>query len=387
MIGVLALGLIFPGNFVAAADLEVGGWIPYWQDTMGTESASDNLDKLDIIYPFAYEMAAGGIPLDKADLSERQWQDLFEEAKDEGTLVIPSILWNDGAQIHQVLSNPTWRALHIELIARMVVDNDNVDGVNIDYESKLAETKDHYSAFLRELKDRIGSKMLTCTVEARMPPENRWREVPSAIEYANDYEAIGEYCDIVEIMAYDQQRADLLLNDERKGEPYIPVADAKWVETVANLAIEDIPASKIMLGVPTYGRQWTLTVAPDWYKEYKSIGAINQPDAEELAEENDATIGENSAGEKSFTFFDPNSPFKILDVLPVPDDTRPGFEAAAKALLFANLTQMEVPVRIVWYSDADAIADKVDIAKRLGLRGLAIFKIDGEEDRNIWDLF
>ena len=161
----------------------------------------------------------------------------------------------------------------------------------------------------------------------------------------------------------------------------------EWVESVLELALEDFPAEKIMLGVPTYGRKWTVTVAPEWYKEYKGNGAINLPDAVEWANDNDVTPGENVAGEKSYTFFNPNSPFKILDVLPVPDGTRVGFEVAAKALLFANLTKMEVPVELVWYSDADAIADKVDLAKQYGLKGIAIFKVDGEEDQKIWNLF
>jgi spore germination protein YaaH len=384
---ILIWALFLPSNVAVAAELQVGGWIPYWQDTMGTESASRNLDNLDIIYPFVFEMTAAGIPVDKAGLSERQWEDLMEDAKDNGTLVIPTILWTDGAQIHRVLSNPTWRALHVEIIARFVEAGD-FDGIDIDYESKLSATKDNYSLFLKELKGRLDDdQLLTCTVEARMPPTSRWRDVPAVIEYANDYEEIGEHCDVVEVMAYDQQRADLLLNDSRKGEPYIPVADATWVEKVLDMTVDDIPASKIMLGVPTYGRKWTMTVAPDWYKEYKGNGAINQPDAEELAEENDAPIGENVAGEKSYTYFSPNSPFKILDVLPVPDGTKVGFEAAAKALLFANFTKMEVPVELVWYSDADAIADKVEIAKDYGLKGISIFKIDGEEDSDIWDLF
>lgn len=373
-------------NVSAASDLEVGGWIPYWQDTMGTASASKHLNKLDTIYPFAFEVSSVGIPLDKADLSEDKWQDLFDEARDEGVDVVPSILWNDGAEIHKVLSNPTWRRLHIEIIARYVEAGD-FDGINIDYESKLSDTKDHFSLFLKELKARLDGKLLTCTVEARMPPENRWRDVPANIEYANDYKEMAKYCDAVELMTYDQQRADLLLNDTKKGEPYIPVADVDWVESVLELALKDFSANQIMLGVPTYGRKWTLTVAPEWYKEYKGNGAINLPDAKEWAEDNDVTPGENVAGEKSYTFFDPKSPFKILDVLPVPDGTRVGFEAAAKALLFANLTKMEVPVELVWYSDADAIGDKVDLAKQYGLKGVAIFKVDGEEDRDIWELF
>ena len=381
----LAFTLFIP-NASLAADLEVGGWIPWWQDTMGVKSANKHLNELDIIYPFAFEIDAAGHLVDKADLDERQWQRLFRNASREDVLVIPTILWNNGDQIHAVLSNESLREDHIEEIVDAVEDGD-FDGINIDYEGKLSETKDHFSTFLRELKDELDGELLTCTVEARMPPENRYRQVPAVIEYANDYEEIGEHCDAVEIMAYDQQRADLLLNDERKGEPYIPVADIEWVEMVVDLALEDIPADKIMLGVPTYGRKWTITVAPDWFKSYDGNGAINQPDAEELAEDNDVEIGENSAGEKSYTYFNPNSPFKILDVLPVPDNTKPGFEAAAKALLFANLTKMEVPVEIVWFSDAAAIADKVDLAERLGLKGMAIFKVDGEEDQDIWDLF
>ncbi len=386
LIGVLILVLFTPASLASAAALEVGGWIPYWQDTMGTESAFRQMDKLDTVYPFAFEVSSVGIPVDKADLTERKWQDLFKEARQNDVEIIPTILWNNGAEIHRVLSNPIWRAVHIEIIARMVEAGD-FDGINIDYESKLAETKDHYSTFLKELKERLNGRSLTCTVEARMPPESRWREIPAVIEYANDYRAIGQHCDVVEIMAYDQQRADLLLNDARKGEPYIPVADTEWVEKVVKLALKDIPASKIMLGVPTYGRQWTLTVEPDWFKEYQSVGAINLPDAEELAEDYDAPIGRNSAGEASYTFFHQDSIFSILNVLPTPDGTKPGFEAAAKALLFANIAKMPVQVNIVWYSDAVAIAEKVDLAEKLGLKGIAIFKVDGEEDQDIWDLF
>ncbi len=380
------MAIMAPIGVSAASNLEVAGWVPWWQDTMGIKSATKHINKLDTIHPFVYEVNLDGSLVDKGDLSDRKWRNLFRLADRNKVEIIPSILWNDGSHIHNILSNESLRADHIEAIVEMVDDGD-FDGVDIDYESKLAETKDYFSLFLRELKDELDNKKLTCTVEARMPPESRYRTVPAVIEYANDYEAIGEYCDTVEIMAYDQQRADLLMNDAKKGEPYIPVADNDWVEKVLVLALKDISAEKIMLGVPTYGRKWTLTVAPDWYKEYKGNGAINIPDAKEWAKENDVTISENTAGEKSYTFFNPNLPFKILDVLPVPDGTRPGFEAAAKALLFANLTKMEVPVEIVWYSDADAIADKVKLAEQYNLKGIAIFKVDGEEDQKIWKLF
>jgi len=379
----LMVAILLPSQALA---FEVGGWIPWWQDTKGVKSAEKNIRDLDIIYPFAFEVNSQGGLMDKADLSEDKWDDLFAEASDRNVEVIPTIAWFDGAAIHEVLSDDDKREAHIEEIVDMV-DDGRYDGVNIDYESKLAKTKDYYSEFLKELKDQLGSKTLTCTIEPRTPPKYLYRDVPEKIEYANDYKAMAKYCDWVEIMAYDQQRAAHYFNEKRKGEPYIPVADTEWVEKVVELALEDIPAEKIMLGVPTYGRQWTLTVASQWYKSYKSVSSINLPDAQDLADDYDVKPGRNLAGELSYSFFPEDSKYKIIDILPTPKGTKTGFEAAAKALLFATATGIEVPVNIVWYSDAKAIDEKIDLVKKYDLRGVALFKIDGEEDRNIWKLF
>jgi spore germination protein YaaH len=370
-----------------AAQLEVAGWIPYWADSKGIKDATKNIKKIDMVFPFAYTMQSDGSIKDLAGLSESEWKKFIKLARSKHIEVIPTVMTSDGGSVHANLSYKSLRTKHIKAIMSEVKKHD-FDGIDIDYEEKFSTTKDHFSAFLKELKKELDKedKLLTCTVEARTPPESLYKNVPAVLEYANDYEAIGKYCDRVEIMAYDQQRADLKLNESKSGAPYFPVADADWVEKVIKLAVKDIPEEKILLGVATYGYHYDVTVSPNWYSNYKRIGALNIPDILEVADEYDVEPGRNKAGEMSYTYFPASSPYKILNSLPTPAGTQKGNEAAAKALLYANATGQTVNVRYVGYSDAGAIAEKIELAEEYGLKGIAVFKFDGEEDKNIWKL-
>lgn len=382
----LLAGFLLVPAIVHGASLQVGAWIPWWSEEAGAKSAYTHIRDLDVIYPFVFEVNSDGTLKNRVDFKDDHWDDLLEKADNRRVDVIPTVMWFDGPAIHSVLSDRSARKKHIENIVKMVKKY-RFDGVNIDYESKLAETKDHFSDFLKELEDELGRKDLTCTIEARTPPESRWREVPEVIEYANDYQAMNKYCDWVEIMAYDQQRADLKLNDERQGVPYVPVADIDWVEKVLDLALEDIDASNIMLGIPTYGRAWDVTVAPDWYRDYTPVVALNHSRIMELSEKYKSPIGRTEGSEAVISYFPDTSPWRLLDQLPAPKGTPKGYEAAAKALMVATYANIEIPVRFVTWSDAEAIEDKIKLAKKEKLRGVALFKVDGEEDPNLWKLF
>ncbi len=379
----LCVLLAIPGGVRAADDLEVAGWIPYWRDSHGIKDAKKHLDTIDHVFPFAYTVTTKGELRDQAGLDERDWTRFIKDAKKENVSIIPTVMWSDGASIHEVLSDEEKRSDHIQEIVDMVEDGD-YDGVDIDYESKKAETINHFSAFLKELKGELGDKMLTCAIEARTPPESLYREVPKVISYANDYKEIGKYCDRVALMTYDQQRADLKLNEARTGQPYIPLSDVDWVEKVVALAIKDIPKEKVLLGIPSYGHHYTVTVAPNWYRDYTRIGALNVPSILDIAKEHKVTPGRNKAGEMSFTYLPKSSKVKFDKKLKIPKDTPKGMEVAAKALAHANKTGKEVQFNIAWYSDAGAMKDKIDLAKEYDLRGVSLFKIDGEEDQKVW---
>jgi spore germination protein YaaH len=273
----------------------------------------------------------------------------------------------------------------VKSIADMVKKG-KFDGVDIDYESKKSETKLYFSLFLAELKTAIGNKVLSCTIEARTPPESLYRpgEVPAVMNYANDYPSMNDVCDRIVIMAYDQQRADLNLNKERQGTPYMPVADVDWVEKVVKLALESFPEEKVVLGIPTYGNHYAITVAPEWYRDYTRIGALNAPDILDIAKEYRVTPTRNSAGEMGFTYLHKDSTVKFAKSLKVPKNTPKGLIVAAKALAHANKTGEEVTFRMATWSDGGAIIEKIELAEKYNLRGISLFKIDGEEDQKVW---
>jgi spore germination protein YaaH len=56
--------------------------------------------------------------------------------------------------------------------------------------------------------------------------------------------------------------------------------------------------------------------------------------------------------------------------------------AAAAALAASNNSNHTF--NVLWWSDAQAIAQKVALAKKLGIRGVSVFKWDGGQDPGMW---
>jgi spore germination protein YaaH len=352
-----------------AASFETAVWIPYWRKTDGASTTLANLNKVTQISPFAFELQSDGTLKDAMKFGEEPWNTLIQEAKKKKVKIYPSILsypHNDTEKYQQymLLAQRKSRYAHEKEIVALVKKY-KVDGIDIDYEAKLADTKPYFSAFLKELSQALhkSNKKLICTVEARTPPESRYattsEQVLSKVEYANDYAVIGKVCDQVRIMTYDQLGDDVNLNQENSSSLYRPISDINWVEKVLTLALADIPAKKIVVGVATYGYKYeVISSSTSTLKKYSRIGSMNFSYADGLAQSLHITPIRNQAGELSYSYS-------------TTTDISGNSLGATKEYL-------------VWYSDAVAIADKKRLAKLYKLAGIAIFKIDGSQDPNLF---
>jgi len=351
--------------FASSLSLEYSAWLPYWKKASSTADILPHLSSFAEVSPFSYSVKSDGTLVDTLKIKAEPWLSFFALARTKKVKILPSILWTDSEAMHKVLRTYTLRVSHEKAIMKEVVEN-NFDGIDIDYEGKKAETRKYFSYFLQEISTQLHKKgkILACTIEPRTPLDSRFKKIPTDIAYANDYIEINAYCDRVRIMAYDQMSVDLLLNSGKGTSSmyYAPVADAEWVKKVIKLATNVIRPSKVVIGVPTYGYEFRVTADGKWYN-YERLRSLNYTDAIALAKKVGAIPLRNSAGELSFVYYSPND----------------------MATTTSTSTPPTKPIRLVWWSDASAIADKIILAQTLGVRGIAIFKVDGGEDPSLWE--
>ncbi|MBU6321736.1 MAG: peptidoglycan-binding protein [Patescibacteria group bacterium] len=393
-----AYGLVGPATRAAlglgGSGLEVSGWIPYWRAAVGSADAEGHMSAFSSIMPFGYVVQNDGSINDAFGLSSpvsTTSAALLSSAKNANVKVVPTVMWSNGSAISAILSNASTRQALEDRVANLVTAN-GFAGIDIDFENKTAETKNYFSTFLKGLRMRLGTKLLYCAVEPRTPVADRYDGTPpaDATEYANDYAAIGRYCDRVEIMAYDQQTADVALDKAKTaaGGPYVPIADPDWVKAVVNLAAQSIPKSKIVIGIPTYGYEWQVTPLQISGFSFDLQWAFNPRYATALAASLGITPTRNEAGELSFIYNPAKVPAAVAAAAAVGETTASsgtGLTSTTPSYRDgASLPAADGTYNIVWWEDAKAVADKIALAKTLGVAGVAFFKLDGSEDPGIW---
>jgi spore germination protein YaaH len=351
----------------------------------GATTSKMNIDKIDIISPFTFEVDGTGAFLDKGKMNQDAFDTLIKIAQAKKIKIYPTVLWGNAEQMSKVLADKDLQQAILSDI-EYYLNKYNLDGIDIDFEGKKSSTKDNFSSLLKLLSTSLHKKNkgMICTIEARTPLVDNYlkltKKTITNVEFANDYSVIGKYCDQVRIMAYDQMGSDMSLNNQNKNTYYRPVADINWVERVIkNTITYGIPANKIVLGVATYGYKFEVSTStatttnintPDKYGSillnnqskysYSRIGSINYSFADQLAKSLNINPTRNNGGELEFSYS------STTDI--------------------SNSTPGVLKTYYVEYSDSKAIEQKISLAKKYKLAGISIFKIDGNNDHNIWNI-
>ncbi len=152
-------------------------------------------------------------------------------------------------RIHLVIHTPSNRSLmywclskDLETRQALIVDilraAEPFDGLQIDFETIRTEDREAYWSFLVALKSGLPKgKIFSVAVPPRI----------KATEDAFQYDKIAAIADRVIVMAYDEHW--------RTGSPGT-IASLSWCEKVSQFAQRMIPATKLIIGIPLFGRVW-----------------------------------------------------------------------------------------------------------------------------------
>ena len=389
LIGILALLLMALAPAFASAQtqsFEITGWMPYWRSATSTADVFPHLDLVTEVNPFVYTLKNDGTLVDNGKLTEEPWKSFIAAAKAKKVRIIPTIMSGSGDTLHAILSNTKSRIALEDAITKEVKDK-GFDGIDIDFEGKKAETRNYFSTFLKGLYIRMGNKWVMCTIEARTPLDSRYygSDIPAdAGIFANDFVEINKYCDRVRLMTYDQQGVDQKLASAAasSSQLYAPVGDPAWVEKVVNLTAQSVKKSKIEIGIPTYGYEYSVTAYAGNQYLYDILWTFNPGYATQIAEQYGVTASRAPWGEMQLSHIKDAGTSTTSPIA----GGYVALAAAAAASQYAQSGNTHIDFRYLVWPDAESIKQKIDLAKKLGVRGVSIFKWDGGEDQKMWDV-
>lgn len=244
--------------------LILGYYYSYGPESAGYTSLSHYRDILNGIVPFWYTIQPDGRITGRKD----PWVIRF--ARRNHLLDFALIQNMNGPTVYrQLLENPVNRARALRSILALL-ERDNYDGVNLDFEGISPADRRDFSSFVASLGRLLHDNgyYLTVSVPAETAdePGNSWTG-------AYDYQALGRSADLLMPMAYDEHY---------QGGPPGNIADRSWVAAVLRYTVSVVPPSKVVLGIPTYGYDWSLGPAKalSYYQAARLAQRYNHGDLE-----------------------------------------------------------------------------------------------------------
>ncbi len=200
-----------------------------------------------------------------------------------------------------------------------------LDGINVDFESLSEDAGVHFLEFLRELSIECHKNNLALSVDNPVPED-----------FTSHYDRAeqGRVVDYVIIMGYDEH----YVGSEQAGS----VASLPWVEKGIQDTIAEVPAERVINGIPFYTRLWKTSAG------ILTSEAIGMDQAQEVLSVHQVeTYWDNNTSQNYGAYDSEGDTYQI------------------------------------WLEDAQSIAEKVKLVPEYGLAGVAEWKL-GFENSSVW---
>ena len=343
----------------------LSGWIPYYSIKTSLPAAINNADLIQEVMPFWYTLKYNGTTklavvtdLYKPANPSIPMEQTLTSLRNAGFLVIPTI--TDGTienMLASLMAKPSSRTQIVKAITDLVTAN-NFDGIDLDFEGfafvdsnkTWTKTAPLWTAFVKELSVALHAqkKLLSVSTPYLYDPTEKAKGY-----YVYAWAAIAPHIDRLRIMTYDYSVA-------RPG----PIGPLAWTEKTVKYAVSIMPASKVYIGVPGYGRDWVTAVTGICPSNVASVikpgakaATFVMRDAQNLA----ATYGvvatyNEQYGERTFTY-----------------------QKSYNGTTAGGLSTSCTATRVAWYQDAQSYSARASLVEKYRLGGLAAWTIGMEE--------
>lgn len=287
-----------------------------------------NVKKVNTISPTWFSIASNDGTLDSLALA-----DYVDTAHSNHMEVWPLVdNFSENIDFTAVMNSTSARnKIENQLIAAAI--EYSFDGINVDFENISEDAADGYIQFMRELSVMCRKNGIVLSVD-----------VPVPMDFTAHYnrKALGEVCDYLMIMGYDEHYA----GSEEAG----TVASLSFEEEGIQNTLQEVAAKKVVSGIPFYTRLWCTTTNEDGTTTVTSE-AMGMNQAQQTLENNQVEASWDETTGQNYAQFNGES---------------------------GELYQ-------IWLEDTESLTKKLELIKNYDLGGVAEWKL-GLEDDSVWDL-
>ncbi len=229
------------------------------------------------------------------------------------------------------LNNPSSRMQALEYLIEYACKY-FIDGINFDFENVYKKNRHLLSKHVRDASVMLHELGLVISADV-----TRYEATSANWSMCYDRNLLSQNADYIMLMAYDEYYA----SSKTAGS----VASLDWTEDSVLKTLKEVPADKLVLGIPFYMRYFELNGT-----KVTSSKAISMQTAYDLIQANNPT----------YTYIETDRQYKI------------SWKSGSRTCVF-------------WLENSDTIAERVKIANKYNLAGVASWR-RGLEVSKIWSV-